>query len=93
MTLPDNEFEKDPSAVLDYQWDWSDWLASGETITAATVTVPAGITKDSQTDATTSVTVWLSGGTAGLAYTLDCLVTTSAGRTDSRKMTLHVRDR
>jgi len=93
MSLPDNEFEKDPQAVLDYQWDWSDWLAESETITAATVTVPTGITKTSQTDATTSVTVWLSGGTAGLVYTLDCLVTTSAGRTDSRKIIVHVQDR
>lgn len=89
-------FYKDPNAVLDYQWDWSDWLAAGETITAATVTVPAGITKDSQLNTSTAVTAWLSGGTvtgSGTEYAINCRITTSAGRTDDRTMTIVCRER
>jgi hypothetical protein len=70
---------KDPAAVLDYQWDWSEWLAEGETISEATVTAPEGITKDEVVTAGTAVTVWLSGGTAGLSYRLDCLISTTGG--------------
>ena len=102
----DNWPEKDPSAVLDYVFDWasltnertdatSDWLGSGETITSKTVTAETGITVDSSslTDSNTSVTVWLSGGTAGSNYIVACRIVTSAGRTDERSKRILVRER
>jgi len=79
-------FTKDPEAVLDYTFDWSDWLATGETISSYTVTVPTGITKDSDSQADGVVTVWLSGGTAGTNYRVECKIVTSAGRTDERSI-------
>jgi len=99
--------EKDPSAVLDFVFDWKaltngsgdaddgDWLGSGETITDHTITVPDGITVDSSslTDTNTSVTVWLSGGTAYQDYIVACKIVTSAGRTDERSGIVPVRDR
>lgn len=84
---------KDPSAVLDWMFDWSDWLASGETITDHTITVDTGITKDSSTEAAGKVTVWLSGGTAGENYKVACLIVTSAGRTDERTIWIKVTNR
>ena len=97
-------YTKDPSAVLDYKFDWkaltngsgtSDWLAAAETISTKTVTVSNGLTKDSDTltDTNTSVTVWLSGGTAGSDYTVTCKIVTSAGRTDERTIIINCRDR
>ena len=62
------KWDKDPSAVLDYAFDWSNWLGASETISSATVTVDAGLTKDSQSNTTTKVTVWLSGGTLATIY-------------------------
>lgn len=101
-----NIFRKDPNAVLDYKFDWapltngadggsSDWLASGETISTKTITVSTGLTEDSSaiTDTNTSVTVWLSGGTAGTSYTVACKIATSDSRTDERTITINVRDR
>ena len=97
---------KDPSAVLDYKFDWasltnsgrySDWLdtAASEIISSYTVTVPVGITKDSddRTDANTSVTVWLSGGTEGEAYNIVCQIVTSTGRKDERTIRIPVMQR
>ena len=98
---------KDPDAVLDYKWDWAadtngstdpdatDWLASGETISSAVITVPTGITKDSDslTDTSTSVTAWLSGGTAGTHYEVACKIVTSESRTDERTIKVHVKER
>lgn len=101
-----NVFYKDPNAVLDYKFDWkgltngtdgatSDWLASAETISAHTVTASTGLTVDSSTltDTNTSVTAWLSGGTAGQDYTVVCHITTSAARQDDRTITVHVQQR
>ena len=97
-------FSKDPNAVLDYKFDWkaltnengdSDWLDSGETISTKTVTVDDGITKDSDAlaDTNTSVTVWLSGGTAGADYEVSCKIVTSDKRTDERTIKIQVRER
>lgn len=90
---------KDPQAVLDYKFDWkaltngsgkSDWLEDAETIASFEVTPDDGITVDSSslTDSNTSVTVWLSGGTDEQAYEVTCAITTSAGRTDERTITV-----
>jgi len=95
---------KDPSAVLDYVFDWkplthgvlgatSDWLATGETISSYTVTAETGLTKDSDSQADGKVTVWLSGGTANEEYRVSCLITTSAARTDERSVMIQVEDR
>jgi hypothetical protein len=108
--MAQSEWVKDPDAVLDYKFDWqaltngtgtSDWLASGETIAAAshTITVtpvtasPLTVDSSSQTDANTSVTVWLSGGLAGTDYKVACEITTSASRTDERTMKIKCRER
>jgi hypothetical protein len=84
---------KDPSAVLDYVFDWTEWLATGETITDHTITADTGITVDSSTEDDGKVTVWLSGGTAGINYKVACLITTSAGRTDERTIWIKVVER
>lgn len=101
--MPRN-FVKDPNSVLDYVFDFAaetngtgtgDWLATSETISTRTVTVDTGITKDSDsiTDTNTSVTVWLSGGTAGVAYTVVCKAVTSVSRTVERSIVIYVEDR
>lgn len=76
--------EKDPSAVLDYALDWSDWLVADTITGTPTWTVPTGLTKDSQSNTTTTATAWLSGGVAGMSYTVACKIVTAGGRTDER---------
>ena len=89
------KFLKDPDAVLDYKFDWSDWLDDGEAILSHSITETTGITidSDSMTDASTSVTVWLSGGESGASYSVTCHVVTSDGRQDDRSITIVVGDR
>ena len=84
---------KDPDAVLDYGFDWNNWLASSETIVSAVWTIPAGITKVSQVETDGYTTIWLSGGTANTDYNLSCKMTSSDGRTDERTATIKVRNR
>ena len=95
---------KDPDANLDYVFDWapltngrpqakSDWLATSETITAATVTADSGITVADVSFTDSMVTAWLSGGTAGKTYTVRCRITTSMDRIDDRSIEVGVEDR
>jgi hypothetical protein len=85
-------FVKDPSAVLDYAWNWATWLGT-DTIATHTVTAEAGLTVASSTATTTAVTAWLSGGTVGESYTVTCRIVTAAARTDERSIMIQVRDR
>lgn len=93
MATQSQTFRKDPHAKLDYGFDWSNWLASGETISASVWTVPTGITEESDQRGDDSVTVWLSGGTAGESYTIACKITTSASRIDERSFVVQVENR
>ena len=91
MTL--TSFMKDPDSVLDYTFDWNEWLESGESISNHVITVDDGITKDSSSNSSTIVTVWLSGGTAGTNYNIACKIVTGAGRTVERSITIRCRER
>lgn len=73
---------KDPDEVLDYQVDWSERLGDDTIVTSAfTLEQAAGLTIDSQSNATKTATVWLSGGTNGDTGWLLNRITTAGGRT------------
>lgn len=91
--MPLANYIKDPEAVLEYPFDWNDWLADSETITSYVVTVPAGLTLNADGQASGVVTPWISGGTAGQSYRVECKVTTSEGRTDERSVSIMVQER
>jgi len=88
-----NNMVKDKDAKLDFMFDWSEWLESGETISSYVLTVQTGITKVSDSKTTTAVTVWLSGGTIGTWYTVACKITTSLGRIDERTINIQIQER
>lgn len=85
---------QDPGAVLDHPVDWSDWLATGETITAATFAIvpdaedPAPTLLSLGAHTTTTTTVTVEGLTFGQIYRLEHSIETSAGREDTRSLTI-----
>ena len=74
---------KDPQSVMDYIVDYTNFLGTCDAISTQAVTVDTGITKDSSAivSGNKKVTMTLSGGTAGTAYTIKTTVTTSDGLT------------
>lgn len=91
--MPRLLFVKDPNAVLDFKVDWTSWLQAGETISTSTFVVPSGITKNSESNTTTSATVWLSGGTGGgTVYKLVNRITTNQARTEDRTLEIRVEE-
>lgn len=69
-----------PGALLDFTIDWSGWLEEGDSISASSWTVPAGLSSSSPSSDDDSATVWLTGVTAGETYTVINQITTAAGR-------------
>jgi hypothetical protein len=86
-------YAKDPQAVLKYTVSWVDWLATSETISTSSFTVPAGLTKDAESNTTTTGTVTLSGGTVGTTYRVVHQITTNQGQTDQRSIDIRVEER
>ncbi|MFV9676703.1 MAG: hypothetical protein ACNYVW_03530 [Methanosarcinales archaeon] len=84
---------KDPDAVLDYAFDWTEWLQASEVITTHIISIDAGIIKDSDSENAGIVTVWLSGGTDGETYNVACRITTNLGRTDERTAVVEMAER
>lgn len=96
MSIP--LLRKDPDAELDYGFDWSDWLESGDEIDTSTWDVPAGITEiDDATRPTThdgnKTKIWLSGGTAGETYRIKNTVVTDEDRKDDRSFDLTITEK
>lgn len=88
---------KDPNAVLDYTIDWSDWLQPiSDTIASVAVSV-TGVTLDDTTNDGTSVTIWVSGGTAGTKGSARVRITTAGTgaqpRTDDRTVYFKIKER
>lgn len=72
---------KDPNDIDDITWDWSNRLATGETISTFTATVAAGgVTVESESTSGATTTARLSGGTAGVSAQITGRIVTSLGR-------------
>jgi hypothetical protein len=87
------DWVKDPDAVLDWKWDWTNWMNANETISSSTFVADAGLTIDSSANGVTTTTVWLSGGNPGEPYRVSNKITTNQGRTDERSITIRVTNR
>ena len=82
---------KAPADRLDYAFDHSGGLLSGETLVGATVAeTPAGLTIDAITISGTRAVAWIAGGTPNTGYVLASAGVTSQGRTIPASGTLFV---
>jgi hypothetical protein len=87
---------KDPTDVLDYQFDISPAVVGndGDTIAMLDVTIepnePGDIALNSATVDGSVAVLWLSGGQAGTVYLLTLVITTVNGRTIQRSILLPV---
>jgi hypothetical protein len=87
---------KDPTDVLDYQFDISPAVVgnNGDTISALDVTIepnnPGDVNLNSVTVDGNVAVLWLSGGQAGTVYLLTLVITTVNGRTIQRSILLPV---
>jgi hypothetical protein len=88
-------FKKDPSSVLNYTFDWTEWLLKREsTIFSADVTVNRGdIVLENFTVETLKVHARVSGGTVPRFCELTCRITTNSGEIEERTMFFKIDER
>lgn len=84
----------DPAAVLDYTFDWTEWLAAIADTAASIVPVVDGVVKHSDLVVAGVHTVWLKTPTAGVQVaSATSRITTVGGRVDERTIYLLIRER
>lgn len=81
---------KDPLDVAAYSFNWASFLAAGETIVSASITVPTGITATPAVINGQVVNFYLSGGVAGMAYRIACFIQTDLPDAANRSFLLQV---
>jgi hypothetical protein len=85
---------KDPDDIDDFTLDWTNILASGESISTLAVSViSGGVTISSSSISTVYTTARVSGGTAGTDAVIRYRITTSATRQLDESLTIHVETR
>lgn len=87
------KYVKDPGAILDYGFDWSQWLAAGETIAISEWEVDEGLTGSMEANTSTATQIRLAGGTVGTTYRAINRVTTTAGQVDERTISVRIAER
>lgn len=83
---------KSPETVIDFEFDWTDWIA-GESVGAISTSVwgaSTGLTVDSSSVVGNLAKVMISGGSLGFDYYLTNIVTAGA-KTDSAMVRVKVR--
>lgn len=92
-------FTKDPDALLDYKFNWQDWLNTGDTIIEATAfpggsyTNPGDIrVAANSVSASVSHVVWLSAGNVGEEYIITSRITTAQGRRNDQSLTVSIEE-
>lgn len=74
-------YKQQPADNLDYAFDYTDFLQSGDHLLSATTSVsPSGLTVTPAVVAGTQVKFWVTGGVSGTKYKITITTTTSAGR-------------
>lgn len=92
MPLP-NVLLKDPDETKTYTIDFSNGLASGETISTESLSIsPSGLTDSSLTSDDDTVQFKLSGGTLDTTYIVTATVTTSNSNTLQNSFSIAVKD-
>jgi hypothetical protein len=83
---------KDPDDILNVQLDWSEWLASAETISTSTWIPESGITVPVSSTTTTITTGRVVGGTLGTTYKLVNRITTNQSEQKDQTILIEIRE-
>jgi hypothetical protein len=81
-------FTKEPTEILDYSINWPDWLGD-LTISTSAWSVPPGITKDADSNTSSTTLIRLSGGIWGETYELSNTITAGM-QTETRSFYIRI---
>ena len=86
---------KDPDSNLDYGFDWTDWLVTGESIASSSWILPSDLVEESTIFSANKTSIYFSGGVSGYTYTVTNRIVTDSTppRTEDRSFTLPCRQK
>lgn len=90
--MPYSAISKDPSARLDFTFNWKPFLGTDTIATSTFPSFPAGITNDDVDVTADKVVLWLTGGSDGRGYSITNRITTVGGRTDDWVLVVYVEE-
>jgi hypothetical protein len=85
-------FSQHSTEVLDYDFDFTNWIGSDEITGTSVAATPTGLTVTSEISTTKIAKVWCSGGTVGTTYDVTVQIETLAGRTKERCIEVKITD-
>lgn len=88
-------FTQQPAELLDYDINYTDWLAYGDTLASAAATVsPVGLTVNGPIliDTDRRVKVIATGGVSGVTYKIEVTATTATGLIKQDEIKIRVRE-
>lgn len=84
--------KKDPDAVLDYTFNWADYLAVlDDALAEVEFILDADMQQTLVTFTDTTATVWIGGGVLDRTHRVTCRITTQGGRIDDRSIFLKIK--
>jgi hypothetical protein len=89
----ETHFIKDPAGIIDYTIRWSSWLPSGDTISASSWIIPAGIVKVSEANNTIDAVIFLASGTVGVIYPITNRIVTVGGRQNDQTISILIEEK
>ena len=87
---------KDPDAILDYEFNWEEWLTPlADTIASVEFVLSGGLASVSESHTSTTATIFVSGGVEGEVEEITCRITTNSTppRVDDRTGFLTINER
>lgn len=84
---------KDPDSVLDYIFDWTDWLADIEDTIFSILFIAEGISVNSFSHDGVTATAFISGGVVDVPANLICRITTAGGRVEDCSLKFKIKER
>lgn len=82
---------KDPNAVLDYTFDWTQFLESiSDVIGSVTYVLSPGLIQSRALNTETQAHLYIGGGVVGTTESLTCRMTSVGGRVDDRTIYLKI---
>ena len=85
-------FSKQPGETLDYDFDFTDWMPTGDAIASSVVTAESGVTLGTKISTDTVIKQFISGGTDGQKYKVTCKITTNDGRIKELELMLKIKE-
>ncbi|MFA6213553.1 MAG: hypothetical protein WC714_29215 [Candidatus Obscuribacterales bacterium] len=82
-------YNKDPSAIKDYGFDWSAWMSSGD-VTSSSVFSAGTLAVTSSSISSYYTTCFIGSGTAGDIHKVTNRIVTAQGRTEEQSFDMKI---